>query len=29
MMKKAAKEFDFVTAASLRDEILRLEAMNN
>ena len=27
MMKKAAKEFDFVTAASLRDEILKLEAM--
>ena len=27
MMKKAAKEFDFITAASLRDEILRLEAM--
>jgi excinuclease UvrABC helicase subunit UvrB len=27
MMKKAAMEFDFITAASLRDEILRLEAM--
>ena len=27
MMNKAAKEFDFITAAALRDEILRLEAM--
>lgn len=27
MMNKAAKEFDFITAAALRDEILRLEVM--